>query len=255
MSEPLPTALYDLWVVVQGEYWLFWALHWRAKGSGYYGLHLLYQKVYAERQEEIDRLAELIAALYGAEALRPAHALREAQAFVTAAEGLQSSDTGRGIMAVIAALRAAQAADRAAEGTPYAAGVHNVVGGIADKHLQALYLLQQADGGGLAAQRAARSAPAVPAFGDAGAFGDVEAFGELGSPGAAVGGYSPRTPEGHELGRAWGELSGGSPALGRLVGDALGLLPDGAPYAKTVSRALIGAGLLYGLHKLFKDRG
>jgi hypothetical protein len=62
---------------------VYWTLHWQAQGVGYYGDHLLYQRLYQARVKEIDRVAETIAAVYGADKLGALTAWEAAQRVLT----------------------------------------------------------------------------------------------------------------------------------------------------------------------------
>jgi DNA-binding ferritin-like protein len=140
---PLPTALLNAWAAIHGEYWFLWTLHWRAKGAGYYGDHLLYQRLYEARQPEIDRVAEVIAAIGGAHLLNPTKAMQAATPFIESIEALDVSDAQKALIAAQTVMAALREADNAAKGSPYAMAVNNALAGISDSHLESVYLLQQ----------------------------------------------------------------------------------------------------------------
>jgi hypothetical protein len=245
MHAPAVTALIDVWIMVQGGYWLFWNMHWRAQGRGFYSAHGLYERLYTERREEIDRLAEAIAALAGPGALDPVTTLREVQGFVAAVEQYRGPDVEKALEAVKATLRALQAADAAARDLPFSAGVQNVVASIADTYLRDLYLLQQ-------------QAAVAPAAGSAGLdFGGL-GFGDVGPAGAEPGGragFGARSPAGQQLGAAWAQLGGQGAGAVAMLGDALSLAPDGEQHAKLAAKALLGGGLLWGLWEMVRGGG
>ena len=141
--EPLPLTLLNAWAALHGEYWLLWTLHWRAKGASQYGDHQLYQRLYEARLPEIDRMAEVIAAIGGAHLLSPAKAMAAALPFIENVEALDAADPQKALITVQTVMRALRDADKAAQGTPYAMPVNNALAGIADSHLEAVYLLQQ----------------------------------------------------------------------------------------------------------------
>jgi len=227
MDGALIQALLSVWAAIQGEYWLFWALHWQSKGRDSYARHLLFERLYTARREEIDRLAELIAALAGSsDALDPTRALGGARAFVEHYQRSGAADVAQATAAVVEVLRRLQLADEAARGTPYALGAQNVLAGIADKQMEALYLLQQAG-------TRSMTGSAAPL----GALGDLAGlFGASGGPELGAG-YVPRSKAGGELQRAWGHLGAGDAPVG-LLGDALGMLPGGEDQARTLARGL-----------------
>jgi len=246
MSSPAVAALIDVWALIQAEYWLFWSWHWRAKGSGFYQLHLLYQRIYEERPAEIDRMAELIAAVGGSDALAPAATLRDVQGFVAAVERAPGADLQKAVATVHAVLKALDAANAAAAEIPFSLGAQNVLAGIADTHLRDLYLLQQQAGGAVVMGRpVAPAAPVAPVAHSGGDLGDLGDLGALHSPGVV---YAPRTPAGQQLAGAWRQVGAPDPigAAGAL-GDALGLVPDGARHVGTFAKALAAGGLLWGL--------
>ncbi len=242
--SPAVLALIDVWVMVQGGYWLFWNMHWRAKGRGFFGAHLLYERLYTERREEIDRLAEAIAALAGLGALDPVTTLREVQGFVAAVEQHPGSDAEKALEAVRATLRALQAADAAARDLPFSAGVQNVVASIADTYMRDLYLLQQ--------QAAVSPAFAGPGQ-DFGGLGPAPA--EPGQASAAGPSFTARSPVGQQLGAAWQQIGGQGAEAVAMLGDALSLAPEGEQHAKLVTKALLGGGLLWGLWELVRGGG
>ena len=138
--------LLNVWSALHGEYWLFWTLHWQSKGPNAYGDHLLYQRLYEARVSEIDRVAEIISAIGGSSLLHPEQGMRAAHRFVAGIMADPRSDPERGLYAVQAVRYALAGADKAAEGSPYALEVNNALAGIADKHLEAEYLLKQRAG-------------------------------------------------------------------------------------------------------------
>lgn len=60
-----PSALLGgLLSLLRALHWHYWTAHWKAKGPAAYGDHLLFQRLYEARTEEIDTLAEKIAGLF-----------------------------------------------------------------------------------------------------------------------------------------------------------------------------------------------
>ncbi len=231
----LPPLLHA-WSALHAEYWLLWTLHWRSRGVGYYGDHLLYQRLYEARKAEIDRMAEVIAAIGGAAALDPAAGLAATQAIVAQVEALPVPDPRKALLAAQGVLRALSAADAAARTGPYTLAVQNVLAGIADAHLEAVYLLQQREGGQLVLPpaRAPARASSLPA-------------------------YQPRSAPGRALAGAFAGVTGHGPAphvLGAL-GEALALAgpaeADGAVGA--LGKGLAAGGALWALSRLFRGAG
>lgn len=247
---PLTRALLNAWAALHGEYWLLWTLHWRAKGTGYYGDHLLYERLYEARKGEIDRMAEVVAAVGGASALDPVKGLDAAKPLVAQVEALDKPDAAKAIVAAQTVMRAMDAAAQAAQGTPYRLAVENAVGGIADAHLEATYLLQQRLAGGPVTPPPGPSRyrpygmPAMPLVG----------------PGAS---YEARSEAGRTMAGALRFAGGGAdvppgtldvPAVLGAAGDLLSMLPGAQAVgaaretASTVGKGLaIGAGIVAAL--------
>lgn len=139
----LLVGLLNVWSALHGEYWLFWTLHWQSKGPNAYGDHLLYQRLYEARVGEIDRVAEIISAVGGSSLLHPEQGMQAAHRFVGGIMADPRSNVERGLYAVGAVRYALSEANREAEGTPFALEINNALAGIADKHLEAEYLLKQ----------------------------------------------------------------------------------------------------------------
>lgn len=62
-------SLKEILAVLRAQSWLFQSLHWQVKGSNFYQLHLLYERIYGGLGAEIDALAEKIVGYYGSEAV------------------------------------------------------------------------------------------------------------------------------------------------------------------------------------------
>ena len=137
--DALLVTLLDLWASLRAAHMVYWTLHWQAKGAPYYGDHLLYQRLYEARVKEIDRVAEAIAALYGADKLAPVPAWNAAGSVIAATVQTQNP----GIRAAEMILSTATRANAAIGQHPSGLGVNNVIAGISDSALEALYLLQQ----------------------------------------------------------------------------------------------------------------
>lgn len=141
--DPLVTALSHVWANLRAEHQLFWTYHWRSKGRDYYGDHLLYQRLYEARVLEIDRMAEVLMALGGPAAVDPMRSWAMVNQTITAAEARQGADVQKAIALVADTLNKIEVADAQARQSRFPLAVNNVLAGIADKHLEALYLLRQ----------------------------------------------------------------------------------------------------------------
>jgi DNA-binding ferritin-like protein len=115
-----------------------WALHWQAKGQPFYGDHLLFERLYKARVEQIDSLAEVIAGHFGADKLEPMKAWKAAEAFMgTVLQG----DSPLAIAMAVAKL--AEDADAACQKAPFPAATRNFVSGLGTNNLTDVYLLKQ----------------------------------------------------------------------------------------------------------------
>jgi DNA-binding ferritin-like protein len=137
--DGLLRALLGLWATLRASHHVYWTLHWQSKGVGYYGDHLLYQRLYEARVKEIDRMAETIAALYGVDKLDAGASWSAAGTVIDAT--MNTPDPGTRAAEFV--LRNAEATNRAIGGHPYGVAVNNVIAGIADSALESIYLLQQ----------------------------------------------------------------------------------------------------------------
>lgn len=63
-------ALLRLLDQLQASYLIYREGHWTVEGKGYYGNHLLLERVYSETEKEIDDLAEMIVGSFGSGLIR-----------------------------------------------------------------------------------------------------------------------------------------------------------------------------------------
>jgi DNA-binding ferritin-like protein len=143
LMNPLINALVAVHVALEVEQLLFHAYHWRSKGQDYYGDHLLYQRLYLARAEEIDRIGEVLVALGGTDSVLPNITVVGMQDLIARVEATKGPDAVKGLALVNETLRRINAANALIGGDAYALSVNNVLAGFADKHLEALYLLKQ----------------------------------------------------------------------------------------------------------------
>jgi len=142
MSTTRKSALLDVWASLRALHHVLWTLHWQAEGDPSYGDHLLYERLYKARVEEIDRVAELIAALFGAETLDPVASWDRAGVLLHA-KGWRTAHPAEGALRMVeATIAAIDLADGANDGR-HALAANNVLAGIADNLNNAAYLLQQ----------------------------------------------------------------------------------------------------------------
>lgn len=133
-------AFLTAWASLRAAHHVLWTLHWQAEGASSYGDHLLYQRLYEARVAEIDRVAELIGALFGPAALDMHASWERAAAFIDAVDA--KSGPARALQTVEHAMEAVEAAVEANDGK-HATAADNVFAGIADALDNAYYLLAQ----------------------------------------------------------------------------------------------------------------
>lgn len=153
MNQQL-AAMLNLWACLRAAHHMYWTLHWQSRGPNFYGDHELFGRLYGDRVDEIDDLAELIAGHYGADKLNPIVAWQAALEKINA---LAKAPSPVAIAQMV--LEAAEAANSASASGKFPAGTQNLISGIGTNHLNALYLLQQRMGGA-----GGGAAPAAPAM-------------------------------------------------------------------------------------------
>lgn len=120
-------------------YQLYQHAHWKSEGENYYGDHLLFQRLYEDVQEEIDLVAEKIIGVSGetdavnvgadvGDAAELAKTMLNGDDFVS-----QSINAEKGLLELISQIMRGDTTD----------GVEDMLQGIASKHEEHMYLLQQ----------------------------------------------------------------------------------------------------------------
>jgi starvation-inducible DNA-binding protein len=61
--------LREVFATLRALSWTFQTLHWQVKGSDFYELHLLFERLYGSMGDEIDTLAEKMVGYYGNDAV------------------------------------------------------------------------------------------------------------------------------------------------------------------------------------------
>lgn len=134
---------------IQGEVAILHTAHWQVGGSSQYGDHLLFQRLYEDADEFVDSLAEKAVGLGGTELVNPVVQTQCVAAFVQALcpEGqLQDNEQAfavaqNTVLSVLYVIDwALQSLDARGQ---LSNGVDNMLQGIADKHEEFGYLLQQ----------------------------------------------------------------------------------------------------------------
>lgn len=137
----LLAALLNLWADLRASHHLYWTLHWQAKGPSFQGDHTLFSGLYQRKAEQIDGLAEIIAAHFGSDKLDPLKAWVMAGEKIKAAA--QFASPVQIAEMVIECAESANDAVMSSEECPYPAGLSNFVSDLSTKNIQDLYLLKQ----------------------------------------------------------------------------------------------------------------
>jgi starvation-inducible DNA-binding protein len=64
-NPQVPKALVDLLASLRAAFLTYRNAHWQVKGTGYYGNHLLLQRLYEEATKHVDTVAEKMVGFYG----------------------------------------------------------------------------------------------------------------------------------------------------------------------------------------------
>lgn len=139
--------LVDSWAAIRGLHHLSWTMHWLAQGNPAYGDHLLYERLYKARVDEIDGIAEQLVLIGGPRMVAPGDSWTEAGEYLSKAlSGPANEPPAKTLLtATMLALRTVVAAEKAFRGSDdvNALGVNNLLAGIAQSLNEALYLLRQ----------------------------------------------------------------------------------------------------------------
>lgn len=67
MDHPtsLRQGLLAVLAILRASHHLYWTAHWQAKGNNFYDDHLLFERLYKGRLEEIDQVSEISVSLFG----------------------------------------------------------------------------------------------------------------------------------------------------------------------------------------------
>jgi DNA-binding ferritin-like protein len=131
-------CLLDLWAHLRAAHHVYWTLHWQSRGPTAYADHLLFERLYEARVEEIDGLAEIIAGEYGSDKLEPVAAWAAASDIISK---LVHCDTP--VMVATMVLASVEECNADCAKGCYPASTQNFIAGVGTSHLSALYLLQQ----------------------------------------------------------------------------------------------------------------
>lgn len=142
--SPLSSLVSSLRAVAQ----LHQSHHWQASGATYYGDHLLFERLYNAANEDVDAVAERAAGLNGSAHLDTRELAQGTLNHLKSLGDEPRGDNMRMMTLSLAAERAlldqiAQIKRMLTSTNRLTAGTSNLLDGIADRHEQSIYLLQQ----------------------------------------------------------------------------------------------------------------
>jgi starvation-inducible DNA-binding protein len=65
-----PPSVCEVLCTMRAAYLTYRNAHWQARGPNFYGHHLLFERLYDESKDQIDKLAEQAVGSYGSDAIR-----------------------------------------------------------------------------------------------------------------------------------------------------------------------------------------
>lgn len=148
MANSTRSTLGALLSYAQALYNMYYHMHWRSEGENYYGDHLLFQRLYEDMPDEIDGIAEkAIGILNDTKAVNPVENTAAAAKILSELMSDEDEPSTYSDTAVKAERQFVQAVadalnlmEKEGELTD---GVEDLLQGIASKHEEHLYLLQQ----------------------------------------------------------------------------------------------------------------
>ena len=134
-------ALLNLWADLRAAHHMYWTLHWQSRGPSFYGDHELFEGLYQAKAEQIDGLAELIAASYGSDKLDPLASWKAAAEKVEQLSKISSPvQIAEMVVACAEDVNVTVLAD---EECPFPAGLSNYISDLSTKNIKDLYMLKQ----------------------------------------------------------------------------------------------------------------
>jgi DNA-binding ferritin-like protein len=140
-ADTLQETLVEVLAVLRAQAWLYHTAHWQTAGPNFYGLHLLFERLYSSLPDQYDGLAEKLVAMFGADVVDAASSIQLATGYVAgwSGEAVASGLTSEASLSSAVSRALALCADNA--------GLQNFLQGLADEHQTNVYLLQQVQGG------------------------------------------------------------------------------------------------------------
>jgi len=141
--EDLQDAMLEMVAVLRALYWVLQNSHWQVSGDGFYGDHLLFQRLYEETADNLDGLAEKAVGYLGMEEVQPDDLMARASRYVNkwVSEGCPVK---RGLLAETTFLYLARGYyDKIKNMGAMTLGLDDEIMSLCNKHESHVYLLQQ----------------------------------------------------------------------------------------------------------------
>lgn len=129
--------------LLRAIHWEYYTSHWRVRGGGFYGDHLLFQRLYQEIEDDFDSLAEKLIYKYGERCVDPCHQMKIAHSWCAQIDSiLDVHDRGHSLETMLQdQIKVCyDALDRANE---LSFGWDDYLMALANKHEGFMYLLKQ----------------------------------------------------------------------------------------------------------------
>lgn len=143
MNPPDIGILLNLLSLLNAQYNLYYAAHWKSSGPTFNADHQLFSRLYEAVQGEADTMAEKIIGFHGVEALDHVQVAASVSGWLS-----QWKNAGSVLAQALTAEHALQdalqdAVQKLEAAGQYSLGLQNFLPGVADTHEGHLYLLQQ----------------------------------------------------------------------------------------------------------------
>jgi len=142
-SSREPEALATLLAALRALYLLHQAHHWQSRGPSFYGDHTLFQRLYEAVLPEMDSVAERAVGRGNAGIVEAADVTRATQVLLDRWQARGGSPDALIRSSFAAEGEALALIDSLMASVSFSTGTQNLLQGIADKHEENSYLLQQ----------------------------------------------------------------------------------------------------------------
>ena len=133
--------LKEVLAILRAQSWHLQSLHWQVKGSDFYELHLLFERLYDSLGGEIDGLAEKLVGYFGSEAVDMNDSMTRAQKWLKEWKGEPVASALAAEKHIQAVFR--DAYDKLSKSNELSLGLDDYLMATANAHETNLYLLGQ----------------------------------------------------------------------------------------------------------------